>query len=330
MAPAIFRARACPAESHIPTEDADAWTWYPRQRWVYDKLAIALQPGPRCRAARHDAAAFSGLLQADHQSERHGRRQPRHRSRRRLRAANAPGHIWMTLLEGRHVSSDVAVVDGEPRWWRHVTGKPGGEGTFDFWTVHAAPHPDSSSAAAPGSRRHLAGYTGMLNLETIGGAIIEVHLRFSDQWPDLYGAGWVEALIRLYQAPAPGASPTATGATATASCCSDRTGRATAIRRARWSTRCCGMPGVSSVQITFHEDRAARTSTPCRPAAFGSRSSMPRSRPGLAARGASRILHRIVSGQRWAARLRHARACPGHPRLITRRARRGWPGRARP
>ena len=33
--------------------------------------------------------------------------------------------MWMTLLGGRHVSSDVAVVDGEPRWWRHVTGEPG-------------------------------------------------------------------------------------------------------------------------------------------------------------------------------------------------------------
>ena len=27
----------------------------------------------------------------------------------------------------------------------------------------------------------------MINLETIGGRIIEVHLRFADQWPDLYG-----------------------------------------------------------------------------------------------------------------------------------------------
>ena len=24
----------------------------------------------------------------------------------------APGHMWVTLLEGRHVSSDVAVVNG--------------------------------------------------------------------------------------------------------------------------------------------------------------------------------------------------------------------------
>jgi hypothetical protein len=110
-----------------------------------------------------------------------------------------PGHFWMTLLEGRHVSSDIAVVDGMPCWWRHVTGKPAGEGTFDYWTVHAEPDADIEERCGAWVRRHLAGYTGMLNLETIGGTIIEAHLRFADQWPDLYGAGWIEAVVRLYE-----------------------------------------------------------------------------------------------------------------------------------
>src|SRR5256886_6425191 len=38
----------------------------------------------------------------------------------------------------------------------------------------------------------------MLNLETIGGRIIDAHLRFADQWPDLYGAGWLAAVVGLY------------------------------------------------------------------------------------------------------------------------------------
>ena len=106
------------------------------------------------------------------------------------------------------------------------------------------------------AREHLRGYTGMANFETIGGRIIEAHLRFADQWPDLYGPGWVEAVVRLHvtgdwdyrrRRPAP---------TATAWCCSARTARATATRRAALVDEVRAMPGVSSVQITFHEDKA--------------------------------------------------------------------------
>jgi len=94
----------------------------------------------------------------------------------------------------------------------------------------------------------------MANLETIGGTIIEVHLRFSDQWPDLNGAGWVEAVIGLY---------------------SKGTWQfADRDRREGFSVVLFGphgpqyghppnpvvqdafaTPGVSSVQITFHENR---------------------------------------------------------------------------
>ena len=164
-----------------------------------------------------------------------------------------PGHFWTTLLEGRHVSSDLAVVDGTPRWWRHVTGKPAGGRTFDYWTIHAEPDPDIEGRSGAWVEQHLAGYTGMLNLETIGGTIIEVHLRFADQWPDLYGAGWVDAIVRLYEA----------GVWQFAD----------ADRRDGYSVVLFGpngmryrhpppalleavkqTPGVSSVQITFHEE----------------------------------------------------------------------------
>jgi hypothetical protein len=186
-------------DANIPTEDSDARQWYPAQRWVYDKLAIALsqnlQAGPHGTPPPHfpvfskpitnlkGMGVGSRVLRSAADYERH----------------YAPGHFWMTLLEGRHVSSDIAVVAGEPRWWRHTTGKAAGEGTFDYWIVHAGSDRDIETNCGAWVRRHLPGYTGMLNLETIGGVIIEAHLRFADQWPDLYGQGWVDALVRLYE-----------------------------------------------------------------------------------------------------------------------------------
>src|SRR5579884_3522292 len=47
-------------------------------------------------------------------------------------------------------------------------------------------------------RRHLRGFTGVVNFETIGGKIIECHLRMSEQWADLNGPGWLESVVELY------------------------------------------------------------------------------------------------------------------------------------
>jgi hypothetical protein len=165
----------------------------------------------------------------------------------------APGHFWMTLLEGRHVSSDVAVVDGEPRWWRHVTGRPAGEGTFDYWIVHAEPQPGIETYCGEWVQKNLAGYTGMLNLETIGEKIIEAHLRFADQWPDLYGPGWVDAVVGLYERHewdfgdddrSEGYSVVLFGPH----------GRHYRHPSPALVEEIKGMGGVTSVQITFHED----------------------------------------------------------------------------
>jgi hypothetical protein len=169
--------------------------------------------------------------------------------------AYRPGHFWSTLLEGEHVSSDVALVDGAPVWWRHASGVASGMGTFDHWEIRAAPAPAIEDWCGAWCRRHLTGYTGMLNLETIGGRIIEAHLRFADQWPDLYGAGWVEAVIRLYGEGSWQFDDSAR-----------RTGYSIVLfvphgRRhlhppAELQRKIELLPGVSSLQITFHESVA--------------------------------------------------------------------------
>jgi len=184
---------------NIPTEDSDAWLWYPAHHWVYDKLEVALSQkldaGPHGTTPPRYPVFSKPIINLKGMGA--GSRVLH--SAAEYEEFYAPGHMWVTLLEGSHVSSDVAVVNGEPRWWRHVTGKPAGEGTFDYWWIHADPDHNIEGNCGRWVRQHLAGYTGMLNLETIGGFIIEAHLRFADQWPDLYGNGWIEALVKLYE-----------------------------------------------------------------------------------------------------------------------------------
>ena len=246
----------CPPHVNIPTEDFDAWMWYPNERWVYDKIAVAhsqgLMAGPHGTTPPHfpvfskpivnlkGMGIGSRVIRSAEDYERHYR----------------AGHMWMPLLEGRHVSSDVAVVKGAPCWWRHVTGEPGRGGTFDFWTVRAEGEQKIEERCGAWIRRHLPNYTGMLNLETIGGTMIEVHLRLSDQWPDLYGVGWVDALVRLYDRRVWDFDDR------------DRRDGYSVVLFGRKGPRyrhppqdlvddVLRRPGISSVQITFHEDRAA-------------------------------------------------------------------------
>ena len=250
-----FENVPCPEDVLVPTEDGDAWRWYPRFRWVYNKLSVAESQGFECGPHGLEPPAYPVFSKPVFNMRGMGIGSRVIRTTREYKANQRPGHIWMPLLEGEHVSTDVAVVDGSARWWRHAYGAPLEGGMFDHWTVMAEPRPAIESYCGEWLERNLAGYTGMVNFETIGSRIIEVHLRFADQWPDLYGGdAWVKALIRLY----------AEGVWEYDD----------AERRDGYSVVLFGghgiqyrhppsdlveevraEPGVTSVQVTFHEDR---------------------------------------------------------------------------
>ncbi len=193
-----FEHVACPEHIRISTEDPDSWEWFPQHRWIYDKLAVALSQG--LQAAPHGVMPPSFPVFSKPMMNLRGMGVGSRviDSAEEYRTALTAGHFWCTLLTGAHVSTDVALVDGEARWWRHTTGAIAPGGTFDHWLIQAASMPNIEEWCGAWARKHLRGYTGMANFETIDGRIIEAHLRFADQWPDLYGAGWVEAVVNLH------------------------------------------------------------------------------------------------------------------------------------
>ena len=249
-----FEGIPCPDHVNIPTEDGDAWAWYPEFKWIYNKLTIAETQNLACGPHGLDPRTFPVFSKPIYNMRGMGAGTRIIRSLKEYKHVQRPGHMWMPLFEGDHVSTDVAVVNGEPRWWRHSTGRTLEGGMFDYWTVLAPPNSGVEAYCGQWLRQHMPGYTGMVNFETIGARIIEVHLRFADQWPDLYGPGWVAALIRLY---AEGVWEFDDGA-----------------RREGYSVVLFGGHGiqyrhpqkeivdelrktqdVTSIQITFHEDR---------------------------------------------------------------------------
>ena len=245
----------CPARVRIPTEDADAVAWYPKHSWVYDKRRVAETQGLGCGAGDSPPPSYPVFVKPRVNLRGMGSGSTRVDSPEEFRRAMTPDHFWSPFLTGLHLSSDAAVVNGEAQWWRHAIGHAGEGGTFDYWSVLAAPSPDIESYCGAWLRQYLDGYTGMINFETIGGRIIEIHLRFADQWPDLYGGDeWVRALIALYER-----------RVWTYDDSNRRDGFSVVLFgphgvHYRHPPRefvhdVLAVPNISSVQITFHEDR---------------------------------------------------------------------------
>jgi hypothetical protein len=249
-----FEGVACPDDVNVPTEDGDAWRWYPEYKWVYDKLAVAESQDLPCAPHGIDPDTFPVFSKPIYNMRGMGAGSGVLRTPKEYKHRQRPGHMWMQLLDGEHVSTDVAVVEGDVKWQRHSVGKPLEGGMFDYWTVLAEGRPEVESYLETWVGTYMAGYTGMLNFETIGARIIEVHMRFADQWPDLYGSGWVEALVKLYAEGVwdfddrdrrDGYSVVLFG----------EHGIQYRHPAAEFVDRLRATEGVSSIQITFHEDR---------------------------------------------------------------------------
>ncbi|HEX9879785.1 MAG TPA: hypothetical protein VGB25_06285, partial [Candidatus Binatia bacterium] len=249
-----FEGVACPENVIIPTDDEYAYVLYPAHRWVYNKLLLCETQGLEHAPHGPLPPSFPVFSKPIYNLRGMGAGCKLIESAEQYELEQDPGSMWMPLLNGEHVSSDAALVDGKPLWWRHTVAKALEKGMFDYWTVHAEPHPAIESHCGAWLEQHLRGYSGVVNLETIGGTIIECHLRLADQWVDLNGPGWLDSVVELYvhkrwsfadEDRRTGYSICLFGGHGLRYRKVDRS--AVAELRTR--------PGLSSIQITFHEDK---------------------------------------------------------------------------
>lgn len=164
----------------IPTTDDAAWEHFSRHRWVYSKIEVALTQGLACGPMGviptqfpvfmkpitnlHGAGVGSRLIQTLEEYK-----QQEHFS----------GYFWMENLVGEHLSHDFVMIDGKPVFLLTFLGHSLGQGIFDYWEIREASAPLKEYLTS-WMAMHLQNFTGCLNIETIGGKIIEVHLRMGD------------------------------------------------------------------------------------------------------------------------------------------------------
>jgi hypothetical protein len=246
-----FENEPVPEGVVIPVDEVSAWALYPNFRWVHNKLLICetqgLPHGPHGTIPT-EYPVYSKPIYNMRGMGTGGRVI---QDEAEYAASLQPGHLWMPLFTGAHVSTDVAMENGQPRWWRHTTGKHApAEGTFDYWTVRAESDPVLEAYLGDWLRKYLQGFTGIVNIETIGGRMLECHLRMAEQWLDLNGPGWLTAVVKLY----------AEGVWKFADV--RREGYSVVLfgdHNRRWTidraavAQLLRRPGISSIQITFDE-----------------------------------------------------------------------------
>ncbi len=182
----------------VPIDDMDAWALYPRERRIYDRLHVASVQGLPAGPHGTTPDQFPVFSKPIVNLKGMGIGSRVIHSFPDYEHSYEAGHFWMPVLSGNHVSTDCAVIEGRIVWARHATGEIFRDGMFRYWTVHAQRNHVLLEKLQIFTTSELPNYTGMVNFETIDGYIIESHLRFADQWCDLYGRSWVEAVVELY------------------------------------------------------------------------------------------------------------------------------------
>src|ERR1039458_7874235 len=119
-----FHAVECPPHVHVPTDDPDAYARNPRYRWVYNKLAVAESQGLACAPHGVEPASYPVFSKPIINLRGMGMGSCTLQSRAEYLQRQTPGHFWMTLLTGEHVSSDIAVINGEMVWVRTPSANP--------------------------------------------------------------------------------------------------------------------------------------------------------------------------------------------------------------
>jgi len=190
-----------PSDVKIPLLDRDAWEMYPAYQHLYNKLHVSRTSGIRSNliGAARGPTRYPVIVRPVYNLFGIGHGATRVSLPMEFEQLDCSGYFWAEHLNGSHVSWDIALVNGDIKWmqtWishKHSSMSPG---VFARWSTQEA-SPASERNVENWISSNLQEFTGMVNLETIGGKVIECHLRVGDALymgdPDL-----LQAIVDLY------------------------------------------------------------------------------------------------------------------------------------
>ena len=200
-------------KTDVAVNDVHAWRLNQKHRHVYNKLHIALSQGLQAAPSgvspllmglqAEDACFVKPIFNLGGMSLNTVSTKAQEISESTINQAQnngencAAGSFWCEFLTGSQTSSDVLVLNGQPKWYAHTkAADKRNKNRPIYWEIGA----DCSELEPSLERfiqRELAGYTGLCNIEMIGNNIIEAHLRGSNAFFDYYCDGFMAAWVKL-------------------------------------------------------------------------------------------------------------------------------------
>lgn len=191
-----FKDVESPDDTIICCNDTSAWKMYPDHNWVYNKLELCksqnIEAGPHGVKPSFEPVFSKPIINL------YGK------NRYALKIFNwtndeySPGHFWMPVLTGTHLSTDMVLVDGVGQWFYTMQVFKDEDDNITRYEECNEDFSDLVDKAKLWALTNLKGYTGLVNIETIHGKIIDCHLRMTPRFIDLYNKNWLDSVAILH------------------------------------------------------------------------------------------------------------------------------------
>lgn len=198
----------------IPINDLDAWSTYKDYRWIYNRLALSEIQDVECAPMPIEPKKFPVIIKPIINLYGMGLNIKKVNSVDEFDDCWHSTDFWMEFKRGEHLSFDLIILKGEIVFCVCFKGHKMKKklGQFRYW--------ESVDREVPSNVLKVigkfGGYSGCINLETIGSTIIEAHLRMGDiefipdkrvlegviqTYKELPFDGWPEEIPKVYFMP---------------------------------------------------------------------------------------------------------------------------------
>ena len=194
----IYDILKCPKDVIIPVNDIDAWLFYPKYNWIYNKIKVCQTQNIKCAPVGILPPKFPIFIKPIINLYGMGWGSRKINNISEYKKYLSPGYFWMPILEGPHLSYDFVLIKGEIKLFICFQGYPTKDGMFDYWETLNNKPPEFLLNWINKNLNNDDKYTGCLNIEIIGDKIIDCHLRMGDI-NQIHSKDIIKSIINVYK-----------------------------------------------------------------------------------------------------------------------------------